>query len=331
MARVKTLRIVIPGPLTTVQDRGRFGLGQYGVPPSGAADPFSLRVGNLLVGNAENEACLEITLLGPTIIALTDTAIAVTGADLQPTVNEKPLQMWRSHLLREGDTLSFKGPRSGCRAYLAVGGGISVPVIMGSRSTNLAARFGGLEGRPLRKGDILYSDSPSRHLKTEGISFDSEHISRLYAKDQILRVVFGPHDDHFSSNARDIFLGAAFAVTSQSDRTGIRLAGPRIEAKKGLKESIISEGVVPGAIQVPGDAQPIIILVETVTGGYRKIATVISADLHLLGQLTPGDTVRFCGVSMEEAYKAAREMEKMIGEFKDKAARHHPERRRGCV
>jgi len=131
LGAVETLEILAPGPLTTVQDRGRFGFGGYGVPPSGAVDPFSLRVGNLLVGNRENEASLEITIIGPKIIALIDTLIAITGADLQPKVNEIPLEMWRSQLLKKGDILSFKAPKSGCRAYLAIGGGISVQSIMG--------------------------------------------------------------------------------------------------------------------------------------------------------------------------------------------------------
>lgn len=315
MASVKTLEILAPGALTTVQDRGRFGFGQYGVPPSGAVDRFSLRVGNLLVGNREDEACLEITVIGPKIIALTDTAIAITGADLQPMINNTPLGMWRTHLLRKDDLLSFKAPRSGCRAYLAVGGGINIPDIMGSKSTNIAAGFGGLEGRPLRKGDVLYSDSPARYLNTKSRSFNSANTP-LYAKEQRLRVIFGPQDNHFPTQAKEIFLNSAFKVTPQSDRTGIRLGGPRIEAEKGLKESIISEGVVPGTIQIPGDAQPIIILGETVTGGYRKIATVISADLHLVGQLKPGDTVHFCSVSLDKAYRAVREMEEMIQRFK---------------
>ena len=315
MATVKTLEILAPGPLTTVQDRGRFGFGRYGVPPSGAADPFSLRVGNLLVGNPEDAACLEITVIGPKILALTDTVIAITGADLQPAINEKPLEMWCSHLLGKGETLSFKGPRSGCRAYLSLGGGISVPDIMLSKSTNLAAGFGGLEGRPLKKGDALYSDSPDRYLKTEPRSFDNKFIPS-YAKEQRLRVIFGPQDDHFPLKAKETFLNSPFKVTPQSDRTGIRLAGPYIEAKKGLKESIISEGVVPGTIQIPGDAQPIIILGETVTGGYRKIATVISADLPRLGQLKPGDSVHFLSGSMQEAYEAVREMEEMLQRFR---------------
>jgi len=303
-----TLEILAAGPLTTVQDRGRFGFGRYGVPPGGAVDPFSLRVGNLLVGNRENEASLEITIIGLKIVALTDTLIAITGADLQPKVNETPLEMWRSHLLKKGDILSFKGPKSGCRAYLAIGGGISVQTIMGSKSTNLAAQFGGLGGRPLRKGDIISSDSPARYLKAVGRYLDKALIPS-YAKDQALRVISGPQDDHFSTKAKEIFLDSPFRVTPQSDRTGIRLAGPHIAAKRSLKESIISEGVVPGTIQIPGDAQPIIILGETVTGGYRKVATVISADLPLLGQLKPGGRVNFRKVSMDEAYQAVREME----------------------
>jgi biotin-dependent carboxylase-like uncharacterized protein len=311
LGAVETLEILTPGPLTTVQDRGRFGFGGYGVPPSGALDSFSLRVGNLLVGNGENEASLEITVIGPKIIALIDVIIAITGADLQPNVNEIPLDMWQSHLLKKGDVLSFKGPKSGCRTYLAIGGGISVQNIMGSKSTNLAAQFGGLDGRPLRKGDIISSDSPARHLKAVGRSFDKALIPS-YAKDQGIRVIPGPQDDHFSAKTREIFTGSPFRVTPQSDRTGIRLAGPHIAANKNLKESIISEGVVPGTIQIPGDGQPIIILGETVTGGYRKIATVISADLPLLGQLKPGDTINFRKVSMDEAYQAVREMEGTI-------------------
>lgn len=302
MGTVEALEILAPGPLTTVQDRGRFGFGQYGVPPSGAVDSFSLRVGNLLVGNKEDEASLEITIIGPKIVALIDTLIAITGADLQPKVNKTPLEMWRSHFLKKGDVLSFKGPKSGCRAYLSIGGGISVQTIMGSKSTNLAAQFGGLEGRSLRKGDIISSDSPARHLKAVGRSLDKALIPS-YPKNQTLRVISGPQDDHFSAKAKEIFLGSPFQLTPQSDRTGIRLAGPHIEAKKNLDKSIISEGVMPGTIQIPGDAQPIIILGETVTGGYRKVATVISADLPLLGQLKPGDTVNFRKVSTDEAYK----------------------------
>jgi len=208
-------------------------------------DPFSLRVGNLLVGNRENEASLEITIIGPKIIALIDTLIAITGADLQPKVNETPLEMWRSQLLKKGDILSFKAPKSGCRAYLAIGGGISVQSIMGSKSTNLAAQFGGLEGRPLRKGDIISSDSPARYLKAVGKSLDKARIPS-YPKNQVLRVISGPQDDHFSTKAKKIFLGSPFQVTPQSDRTGIRLAGPQIEARKTLRNRSFPRELCPG-------------------------------------------------------------------------------------
>ena len=316
MAAVETLEILSPGPLTTVQDRGRFGYGRYGVAPSGALDSFSLRIGNLLVDNPENEACVEITVLGLKVRALTDLVLAITGADLHPHLNEKPLKMWHSHLLRKGETLSFRGPGSGCRAYLALGGGISLSPVMGSKSTNLFSRFGGLEGRALKKGDIMCSDSPHLHLKATGRTVDQRWIPS-YSKDWAVRVAFGPQDDDFTEEGKRAFLHSSFEVTPQSDRTGVRLAGPALQTKPGMEDSIISEGVISGTIQVPGDGQPIIILAETVTGGYRKIATVITADLSLLGQMKPGDTVHFQEVSMDEAYQALREAEAVIERLRE--------------
>lgn len=305
-----------PGPLTTVQDRGRYGYGRYGVPPSGALDSFSLRIGNLLVGNPEDEACLEITLMGLKARALTDLVIAITGADLQPHLNDHPMETWRSHVLRKGEIISFKRPKTGLRAYLALGGGISLPLVMGSKSTNLSSKFGGFGGRPLQKGDLLSSDSPHLHLKADGRVFDPEWIPS-YPKDWVLKVVFGPQDDDFTEEGRNSFLHSSFKVTPQLDRTGIRLAGPAIQRKAGIEESIISEGVVSGTIQVPGDGQPIIILGETVTGGYRKIATVITADLSFLGQIKPGEQIKFQEVSMDEASQALREVEGRIRRFRE--------------
>ena len=242
--------------------------------------------------------------------------MAVTGADLQPRLNGKPIQMWRSHIIREGEVLSFTGPKSGCRSYLALGGGISVTPLMESKSTNLSSGFGGFEGRALRKGDILASDSPRLHLKAEGKALDRKLIP-TYGKNWVLRVLFGPQDDHFTKTGKTTFLNSSFNVTPHSDRTGIRLAGPVIRARAGMEESIISEGVVSGTIQIPGDGQPIIILGETVTGGYRKIATVIGADLPLLGQMKPGDQVNFEEVSMKEAYHAQSQVEEIIRRFKE--------------
>ena len=316
MATVETLEIVGPGPLTTVQDRGRFGYGRYGVAPSGALDSFSLRVANLLVGNDENEACLEVTLFGLKLKALRDVAVAVAGADLQAYCDDMPLERWTSHILKKGSAVSFRGIRSGCRAYLAIGGGISVPQVLDSKSTNLPSRFGGFEGRPLRKGDILCSNSPWLHLETGGQRLPQTLVPS-YGRETHLRAVFGPQDDEFTERGKKALLNYPYRVSPDSNRTGIRLAGPIIERRPDMGESIISEGVIAGTIQVPGDGQPIIILVEIVTGGYRKIATVITADLPLLGQIKPGDAVRFEETSLDEAYEALRKTEQGLKEFKD--------------
>jgi antagonist of KipI len=316
VAAVETLEVVRPGPLTTVQDRGRFGYGRYGVAPSGALDSFSLRVANLLVGNDENEACLEVTLFGLKLKALRDVAVAVAGADLQAHCGDMPLDRWTSHVLKKGSTVSFRGIRSGCRAYLAIGGGISVPHVLDSKSTNLPSRFGGFEGRPFRKGDILSSNSPWLHLETGGQRLPQTLVPS-YGREARLRVVFGPQDNEFTEEGRKALLNYPYRVSPDSNRTGIRLAGPIIERRPDVGESIISEGVIAGTIQVPGDGQPIIILVETVTGGYRKIATVITADLPLLGQIRPGDALSFEEISLDEAYETLRKAEQGLQEFKE--------------
>jgi antagonist of KipI len=312
---IESLEILAPGPLTTVQDLGRYGFGRYGVPPSGALDSFSLRAANLLVGNPETEAGLEITLTGLRVRVQTDLVLALCGADLQPHRNEKPFDMWCSQFVKKGDTLFLKAPRAGCRTYLAVGGGISLAPVLASKSTNLISRFGGYQGRPLRKGDLLFSQAPDRHFQIAGKILHPEWRP-VYRGDWVIRVLPGPQDQDFPNESRRLFLDSSFTVSSQSDRTGLRLSGPAIHREKNLGDSIISEGIVPGAIQVPGDGQPIILLVETVTGGYRKIATVISADLPLLGQVKPGDRLRFCEVALEEALMALRESENHINTLK---------------
>ena len=316
MEAVEALEILTPGPLTTVQDLGRYGYGRYGVAPSGALDSLSLRIANLLVGNPEGEAGLEITLLGLKARALIDLAVAVTGGDLQPQLNEKSLTMWRLHEIRKGDILSFKAAMSGLRSYLALGGGICVPAVMGSKSTNLSSGFGGFKGRPLQKGDVLLCNSPHLYLNQAENVFDVKRIP-AYPREWGLRVLLGPQDDHFTQKVRDSFLNASYTVSSNSDRTGIRLDGPSIRKLEGMEDSIISEGVICGTIQIPGDGQPIIILGETVTGGYRKIATVIRADIPLLGQVKPGEEIRFYQVSMEKALESFRETEEMIARFKE--------------
>ncbi|MEJ2165675.1 MAG: biotin-dependent carboxyltransferase family protein [Desulfobacterales bacterium] len=311
MASQEILEILSPGALTSVQDLGRYGYGRFGVPPSGALDTFALRVANLLVGNRQDQAGLESMLLGPRIRVLTDIVVSVTGGDLQPRRNGQAVPMWRAHLFKEDDILSFRAPLSGFRAYIAVGGGIDIPVVMESRSTNLPSGFGGYQGRQLIKGDILRSETTGSDLRIAGRTVDARWIPQ-YSNKWTLRVIWGPQDDDFPQKSRDLFLNAAYKMSPQSDRTGIRLQGPEIHRQAEIEESIISEGVVCGSVQIPGDGKPIIILGETVTGGYRKIATVISADLPLLGQIKPGDDIRFTGVSVETAHQALRDAENMI-------------------
>jgi biotin-dependent carboxylase-like uncharacterized protein len=309
--RVKALEVIFPGPLTTIQDLGRYGLGRYGVPPSGALDHFSVRIANLLVGNREDEACIEATLMGLKVKALTDLVIAITGGDLQPHLNDSPCRMWQSLIIRENDVLHFKALKAGCRAYLSMGGGISLDSVLGSKSTNLTSGFGGHEGRHLRKGDVLYASSFLDDFSPTMRALDPTRIP-VYARQWILRILWGPQDADFAPESKTVLTQSLFKVTPTSDRTGLRLSGPPIHRNEEINESIISEGVVPGSVQVPGDAQPIIILVETVTGGYRKIATIISADISRLGQIKPGDHVRFKAVSLEEALSALRETEQII-------------------
>jgi biotin-dependent carboxylase-like uncharacterized protein len=315
MAATACIKILAPGLQTSVQDLGRFGHARFGVAHSGALDSFAMRTGNLLVGNPEHEACLETLLMGLRIEALSDVLIAVTGADLRPMVDKRLLKMWGSCILEKGQVLGFTQPASGCRAYIAVGGGIKVPSVLGSKSTNLPSGFGGFEGRMLQAEDILFAASPHDKRFEKGCTLTAGDIP-FYPNRWNLRVMWGPQDNDFKRTARDTFITATYRASTDADRTGIRLDGLPLERKEDMPESILSEGVVSGSIQVPGDGKPIIILAETVTGGYRKIATVISADMPLLGQIKPGDEIAFRTVSLENARKALREMESKIQRLK---------------
>ena len=315
MERIEAFELLEPGILTTIQDRGRYGFSQFGVPPSGALDTFSFRVANLLVGNQEGEACLETTIMGLKLKALREVVVAITGGDLSPTLNGESLEMWRTHLLIEGDVIKFKKVRAGCRAYLAVSGGFVVPKIMGSGSTYLSGKFGGLEGRALKRGDILYTFDIQSPLSKLGLLFPSDWIPPL-EKEVLLRVIPGPQNHHFTEKGFQTFCSSSYQVTPRCDRMGIRLEGPKIERRSDVEESIISESLISGAIQVPGDGKPIIILTELVTGGYTKIATIISTDLPKVAQLKPGDRVQFSPISIEEAHQLIREQEERLQSFK---------------
>ena len=212
MAAIKTLEIVSPGIMTSVQDMGRYGYGRFGVAPSGALDSFAMRVANLLVGNREDQAGLETMLLGPGIRFLTGVVVAVTGGDLQPKRNKQPIEMWRSHAFQKDDVLSFGSAVSGFRAYIAVAGGIAVPRLMGSRSTNLPSGFGGHEGRTLKKEDILVCDDP-RGPKIESERFFNPEWAPQYSDKWKIRVVLGPQDDHFPDYSRATFYNNTYTMS----------------------------------------------------------------------------------------------------------------------
>jgi antagonist of KipI len=297
---MEMFRVLEPGPFTTIQDAGRYGYQQFGIPISGALDMFAFRVANLLVGNTETAAELECTFLGPRLEVLSEGIVAVTGADMPVLVNGQVRESWQSFVVKPGDAISFRPAKTGVRAYVAVAGGINVPEIMGSRSTFVGAKIGGLKGRALAKGDFLAGGSSS------GV-----HISRFLPegfkprwKSKIrLRAMPGPQEDYFDEGMQ-IFFDTEFEVASQADRMGYRLSGPVIPLKQGIPKTIISEPSLPGSVQVPPDGQPIIKMVELTVGGYAKIASVITPDLDLVAQARPGDLIRFTRVNLEKAHRA---------------------------
>ncbi len=297
------LEILEPGPLTTIQDLGRHGYQRLGIPPSGAMDPFALRAANALVMNPPEAAGLEMTLQGPRVLFTEGCAIAITGADLGPRLDGRELENWRLHLVPPGALLEFTGRRSGARAYLAVSGGIAVEPWLGSRSTYLIASVGGLEGRALRAGDRLPTGSGDFSVAWPGVPPDRRP---RYSSEPTIRVVLGPHANRFTREGIDTFLSGSYQITPASNRQGYRLEGPRISHSRG--PDLISCGTSLGGVQVPGNGQPILLMADhQTTGGYTMIATVIQADIPLVAQCLPGESLRFRAVDLEEARNALRE------------------------
>lgn len=299
------------GMQTTVQDLGRPGFQKYGVVAAGAMDPYALRMANLLVGNEENAAALEVALLGPEIHFEEDALIAICGADLSPQIDGKAMGLWRSVGVHKGQTLTFGNPRRGIRAYVAVAGGINVPKVMDSRSTYLRAALGGFNGRALEAGDQLAVGGAAAHPNFDRAGPSWFLPSPFYSSKPVIRVTAGRQFDSFSEETRRCFFSDSFSVSSQSDRMGYRLNGPHLEL--GNKQEMISEAVVFGSIQVPPDGKPIILMADRQTaGGYPKIAEAITVDLPLISQLKPGDRLRFTEVSVEEAQRLLKLQEHAI-------------------
>ena len=324
------ITIIKPGLLSSVQDLGRFGYQKYGVIASGVMDPLAHRIANLLVGNDENMPTVEITLLGPTIQFHQDTLIAICGGSFSPTINGKQIPSWRSVFVKKDSLLKFgKCDRDGCRAYLAVSGGISVPLLMGSASTYLRAGIGGFNGRALVSGDHLSIGAPSflatsmihfftKKLKEDFIEsgWSVSHISiPIQKRATPVRIIKGKEFHLFSKEGQEYLFNKSFEITTESDRMGYRLQGTSLFLEK--SQEMVSEAVNFGTIQVPPDGNPIILMADRqTTGGYPKIGQIATVDLTTIAQSKPGDNLTFKEVSHIEAQQLLLQREKAIRHLK---------------
>lgn len=292
-------RVVQPGILTTVQDIGRAAAVASGVSPGGAMDRFAHSAANLLVDNDRSLATLECTLTGPRLHVESACVIAITGADLAPAVNGAAVPMWTSVALAAGDELAFGSRRTGARAYIAVAGGVQGDRWLGSMSTNLLCRRGGMHGRALVAGDVVSAGEPWRHPepgRTLDVTRQPDYSER------VLRVIPGPHFTRLTPESRELLWRADFALNPSSNRMGYRLDGARIEAPG---EEILSFPVVAGAIQLPAGGQPILLMADHQTaGGYPVIATVVSASMPIAAQLAPGDGLTLVETTIADALQA---------------------------
>ena len=330
-----SITVLKPGMLSTLQDGGRYGFQHLGVPVSGAMDFFSHRIANILADNKSDEATLEMTLRGPRLRFERDALIALCGADLSPTIDGIRAPEGKAVRVRAGTVLDFGDSVAGCRAYLAIHGGFDVPVVMGSRSTYDSAHMGGLDGRALRRGDVLPAGNAkstaypglTRALAASKRSFAApkwavnQHIEKLGRSLQIVRVLAGRHWDVFPAAARDALIGHEFRVAPESNRMGCRLEGPGVVA--GGPGEILSEAVTFGTIQIPPSGMPIVLMADRQTvGGYPKIAEVATVDLHLMAQLRPGDRLRFELVSLTQAQALWLRREQEIITIREAVERH---------
>jgi antagonist of KipI len=311
-----TLRVLAGGLQTTVQDLGRSDHQRDGVPGGGAMDRSALRVANALVGNDDGAAALEATLIGPALAFDDATLIALTGGDLEPSIDGQPIPMWRPVVAPRGGTLRFGRPKIGCRTYIGVAGGIDVPLIFGSRSTYLRGQFGGVGGRSLKPGDALATGAPPRlacciraaiqdarraDAMLAVASWSAAYALRMrYSVEPAVRLIPGTHADALAGPARTRLFSSSFTVSSSSDRMGYRLEGVELPLRKPVE--LLSEGVSFGTVQLPPDGMPIVLMADRqTTGGYPRIGEVASVDLPLIAQLKPGDRLRFRPISVDEA------------------------------
>jgi len=319
------LKVLRAGILSTLQDLGRYGYQRFGVPVGGVMDEYSHRLANLLVGNPESEATLEITLAGPRLEFAQDALIGICGGDFAPTLEGVKLPSARPVLLRQGCVLDFGTCRLGCRAYLAVAGGFDVPLVMGSKSTYLRGAFGGFSGRALRRGDTVPTGEASldaypglRQRLDSGARFAyprwSVNANSAFLAHGHHRIHFipGRHWELFTVESREQFLGVEYRIAPDSDRMGYRLEGPELTLNQPTE--ILPEAVTFGSIQVPPDGRPIVLMANRqTTGGYPRIGEVSTVDLPLLGQLPPGDTLRFEPIQAEDSQRLYLQRDRDLG------------------
>lgn len=298
---MSSIDVINGGILTTIQDSGRYGYQELGIPTSGVMDDYNFRLANILVGNKLDEAVFEMTFFGPTLKFNENLIIAITGSNMNPKINGELAPMYETIKVKKGDTLQFGKVNEGIRSYLAFGGSIYVPVVNGSKSTHIKTKMGGIEGRALKaKDEINIKKSKEETMR----KIPEKYIPKI-SHCNILRIVLGPQDDYFTEKGiHDLFRSGGYQVTKDFDRMGIRLKGTAIEHKE--TADIISDGTTFGSIQVPANGQPIILVADRqTTGGYTKIGNVITADLHKLAQMTFLDKVLFQEIKIEEAQKLA--------------------------
>lgn len=297
-----SVRVLISGALTTVQDLGRYGCQSLGIGTSGVMDEDACKKANYLVGNEDNEAVLEATLFGGTMEITEDTVMAVTGADMPLLKNGAGIAANRPVEIKAGDVIELGMAVEGCRTYIAFAGGIDVPAVMGSRSTNLKCKMGGYEGRPLKTGDELPIGKGGKsyeEVKNRTVEVCS------YLPQITVRVIEGPQDEYFTEAGKKTFYQETYTISDRSDRMGYRLDGPAVESIGGT--DIISDGIALGSVQISSGGQPMVLLADRqTTGGYAKIAVVCSFDIPKLAQGRPGDKVRFVRITTEEAQKINR-------------------------
>ena len=296
---MSSIDVINGGILTTIQDSGRYGYQELGIPTSGVMDDYNYRLANILVGNKLDEAVFEMTFFGPTLKFNENLIIAITGSNMNPKINGELAPMYETIKVKKGDTLQFGKVNEGIRSYLAFGGSIDVPVVNGSKSTHIKTKMGGIEGRALKaKDEINIKKSKEETMR----KIPEKYIPKI-SHCNILRIVLGPQDDYFTEKGiHDLFRSGGYQVTKDFDRMGIRLKGTAIEHKE--TADIISDGTTFGSIQVPANGQPIILVADRqTTGGYTKIGNVITADLYKLAQMTFLDKVLFQEVTIEEAQK----------------------------